>query len=75
MESQVIVPHPNLYVVKLGYNPNLDGFKGAAMVRPSKMNNPPTYKDSAGYKHPNKHITQTGTASIRAQNCPFYQWY
>ena len=74
MESQVLVSHPNPSVFKLGYNPDLDGFKGAAMVRSSEMNNPPTYKDSAGYITPNKHITQTVIAAIRAQNCPFYQW-
>ena len=72
MKSQVLVSHPNPLVVKLGYNPNLDGSKGAAMVRPSERNNPPTYKDSVGYITPNKNITQTVVATIRAQNCPLH---
>ena len=74
MESQVLVSHPNPSVVKLGYNPNLYGFKGAAMFSSSEMNIPPTYKDSAGYFTFYKHITQTVITVIRAQNCSFYQW-
>ena len=61
-------------MVKLGYNPNLYGFKGTAITRPSEISNPPTYKDSTGYITPNKHMTQTVIAAVRAYNCLFYQW-